>query len=142
MVVDHRVVDLRLPLWVVRQLLELELDLPLEFIETELGDQELHARLGAILLLAQPRKNTRYRLRQRHQVFRGKEIAIELGLERQRAQAAADKHLEALDLLAAAVLHLRNGSNVMHAGQAAGVIPAAREGDLELTAEILGVGVP
>ena len=84
MVADHRLVDLRLPQWVLWELLDLELDLPFEFVETEFGDQELHARLGPILLLAQPRENTRDRLRQRHQAFRRQEIGVELGLEWER----------------------------------------------------------
>src|SRR6185436_20466242 len=54
---------------------------------------------------------------------------------RDGAQAAADVELEA----APAVLHLGDRADVVHHGQAAGVLGAAGERDLELAAEALGV---
>ena len=114
---------------------------PLEFLETELGDQELDARRGTVALLAQARVHPRDRLRDRQQLLGGQEVGEQLGLVRHRAEPAAHVQLEAALRLAIHLARHRHGAQVVHPHQAARLVAAAGEGDLELAPEVLHVGM-
>ena len=139
LLVHHREVRHQLgPALVRAEALALLLDQALELVEPELLHEELDARLRAALLLAQAREDTRDRLREREQLFGGAELREHLGLHRHGAQAAADDDLEP----ALTVDHLRHGAEVVERDQAAGVVVAAAERDLELAPEVLDVRMP
>ena len=58
------------------------------------------------------------------------------------AEAATDVELEAAFFHAVDGLNHADAAHVVHIGQAAGLVFAAGEGDLEFAAEVLTVGVP
>src|SRR5436305_1605524 len=72
------------------------------------------------------------------QFLLGAEVHEDLGLVRNRAQAAADEQLEP----ALAVLDLGDSAEVVDRDQGARLVLAPGEGDLELSAEVLRVAVP
>ena len=57
------------------------------------------------------------------------------------AEAATDVELEAAFFQAVYGLNHADAAHVVHIGQAAGLVFAAGEGDLEFAAEILGIGM-
>ena len=108
---------------------------PPELLEAQFVDEELEARGVAVLLLAEAGKDARHRLRDREQLLFREEGVEQLRLVGHRAEPAADIEGEA----AVAVDDLRDGPQVVHLRQAAGLAFAAGEGGLELAAEVLGV---
>ena len=112
-----------------------------EFVQAELFDQELHARTAAIALLAQTRKYATGGLRERQNLLFRHRGVEQLGIVGHGAQTAADHHLEAAARDAVALPGLGDEAQIMNIGQAAAAGLAAGEGDLELSAHVLGVGV-
>ena len=60
---------------------------------------------------------------------------------RHGAQTAADVELKTASLFAVYRLYHPDAAHVVHIGQAAGLVLAAGEGDLEFATEILAVGM-
>ncbi len=92
-------------------------------------------------LLAEAREHAAHRLRDRQELFLGQELVEELRVLRHRAEAAADVVLEAALRFAVDDARARDAADVVEVGQAARVVLAARERDLELAAEVLRVVV-
>ena len=133
--------EVRSPARIVGQPGALLQDQPPELVQPELGDQELDARPGAILLLAQPREHARDRLRQRQELFLRQEFVEQLGLVGHRAQPAPDVGDEPAAQLPVDGAGGRHQAQVVHRYQPARVLAAARERHLELAAEVLRVGM-
>ena len=93
------------------------------------------------MLLAQAGEHAADGLRQRQQLLLGHELVEQLRLMRHRAEPAADVELEAALRLAVLIAGDRDAADVVEVGQAAGVVAAAGERDLELAAEVLRVVV-
>ena len=94
---------------------------------------------AAVLLFTQSRENPADRLRQGQNFFLGGKFFQHLRLVRDGAQAAADVEGEAS--AQQAVLHpcLGNEAHVVHVGQAAALVGAARKRNLDLAAEVLSI---
>ena len=92
-----------------------------------------------VFLLSQAREHPADRLRQRQQLLLGDEVVEQLGLMGNRPEATTDVELEAALLDAVLFSHDRHRTDVVHVCQAAAMARTAREGDLELTPEVLGV---
>jgi hypothetical protein len=123
------------PAVVVGEGLALLLDKPTKLLDAELGHQELDARATAILLLAEPREHAGDTLHLRQQLFLRRELGEHLRLVGHGAEASAHHDLEA----ALAVHHPSHEASVVQLHQTAGLVLAAREGGLELAAEVLNV---
>ena len=108
------------PSRIVRQNLSLFEHQPAELFDAQLGDQELDARLRAILLLTEPRKDAGNGLSDRQQFFFRKKRIEELRIVRHRAEPAADIEFEAAFLLAVFDARDGDGAHVVHVDQAAG----------------------
>src|SRR5690606_40249275 len=97
------------------------------------------AGAAAVALLAEPRVDAGHRLRQGKHLLLGHELVEELGLVRHGAEAAADVNLETAPPLPVDLAGLRDEAHVVDVHEGAGVVAAAREGDLELAPEVLRV---
>ena len=129
------------PLRIGQEFLPLLVEQAVELLHAQLGDQELHARLGAVLLFAQAGKHAGDGLRQRQHFLDRHKVAVELGLMRNGSQTAAQVHAEAALRSPVFFPHRRDRPDVVHQGQAAGVLRAAGKGHLEFPAEVLRIRV-
>ena len=134
-----RVLHVLRPARVVRQVLALFQNQFLEFLDPQILNQELDARAAAIFLLAARAKTRAIACAERQQFLRRNEGVEQFRLVGNGAQAAADIHFKAALFLS--VFDSRDGDHaqVVHVGQAAGVLRAAAERRLEFPAEILAV---
>ena len=99
-------------------------------------------RARARLRFSPRRANTRAdRLRDRQQLFLRQELVEQLRLVRHRAEAAADVELEAALPLPSTIWVLAMAPRSWMFVRPQAFCCAAREGDLELAAEVLRVGV-
>ena len=110
-----------------------------KFLDAQLGHQEFQARPRPVLLFTQPREDPADRLRQGQDFFLRHKFVQQLRLVRNSTQSAADVEGETAPQLAVFDPCLGDEADVVHVGQTASVIGAARKGDLELAAKILGV---
>ena len=108
-----------------------------ELVDADLLHEELDAGAGAALLFTEAREHTRHSLRKGKELFLRAELGEHLGLHRHRAEPSADHDAES----ALAVSELRYRPEVVEGDETTRIVFAARESDLELTAEILNVGV-
>ena len=115
---------------------------PPKLVDAEPGHQELDAGAGPVALLAEPREHPRDRLEGREDVGLGHERIEELRLVGHRAEAPPHVDLEPALGPRGGLSGDRDRPEVVHVHEAARVLPATREGHLELAAEVLGVGVP
>ena len=134
-------VEVLFPARVVLELLPLLEHLGPELINAPLADEELDARFVAVLLLTVLRVDPRDCLRHRQEFLGRQKLVEDLGLLRHGAESAA--HHEPKALLFFAIHHALHGgvSNVVHCGQAAGMLRAAAECGLKLATEVLHVRV-
>ena len=113
----------------------------LRLLDAELLDDELEPRARAILALPEAREDPAHGLRDGKELLLGEELVEDLGRLRDRAQPAADDDLEAALDDAVDLARARDRAQVVEVGEAARVLLAARERDLELAPEVLRVVV-
>src|SRR6185312_8421066 len=82
-----------------------------------------------------------HRLREGKQLRFRQELVVELGAVGHGPESATDDDLETADDLAVHHAGLRDRAEVVEVREAAGVVRAARERDLELAPEVLRVRV-
>ena len=97
--------------------------------------------LARLVALAEAREHAADRLRHRQQLAFGQEFVEQQRRLRHRAEAAAHVVLEAAHGLAVDGAGAGDAAHVVEVRQPARVVLAAREGDLELAAKVLGVVV-
>ncbi len=114
---------------------------PPKLIDAQLGHQKLDPGLVAVFLFAVAGKNAGNRLRQRQQFFFRHKIGQQFGLMRHRAQPAANNHFKAFSLHPVDDSGDGDQTQIVHVGQAAGVLLAAGEGRFEFAAKVLHVAV-
>ena len=129
------------PSWVGRQGLALFQNQFLEFLDSQIVNQEFDARAVAIFLFSQPREDPGNRLRQRQQFLDRHKGIEQFRLVRNGAKSSA--HVHGKPALFFAVFGARDGdqAQVVHVREAAGVLRAAAERGLEFPAEALAVRV-
>ena len=139
--VGRQAIQIGGPPVIVRQRGSLLAHQPPELVEAQLRHQELDAGAGAVAFLAQPREHPGDRLEGRQDLVFGHERLERPGLVRHRPEPASDIHLEAALLDAVHLAGHRDRAEVVHDDESAGVLSAAGERDLELTPEVLDIGV-
>ena len=112
-----------------------------ELLDSQLGHQEFDAGAGAIGLFSQACKNSRKGLNRRQQFLLGDEWVKKLGLVRDGPQPSTYVKFKAVFLLSGDHSGRGDGPQVVHRGQAAGLVLAAGEGGFELAAEVLDIGM-
>jgi hypothetical protein len=112
-----------------------------ELVDPQFGHQKLQPRPSPVLLLAQSGEDAAHGLRDGKELLLGHKSVEELRLMRHRSQTPTHVQLEAP--LANAVLVAGHGdaAEIVQLDQAAPLIGASREGDLELAPEVLRVGM-
>src|SRR5262249_7125212 len=113
----------------------------LRLLDAELLHDELEAGARAVGALAQLREHAAAGLRDGEELLLGQELVEDESVLRHGADPPAHGPLEAARRLAVDDARARDGAEVVEVRDAAGVVLATREGDLELAAEVLRVVV-
>src|SRR4030095_12432287 len=114
----------------------------LEFLDSELDNEELNPSPITLLLFTKPCEDTRDRLGCREQLLFGKKLLKQFCVVWHRAQSASDIELESAPRLAVLNACHRDRAHIVHIHQTAGFLTASGEGDLELASEVLRIRVP
>ena len=114
----------------------------LEFLDAQILHQKFDPSAVAVLLLAEPRKDSGDGLRERQHLFRRNKGVEQFGLIGNGAEASADVHFETAALpFPSSFARGRDEAEIVQAGQAAGMLRASAERRLEFAAEILAIGM-